>query len=51
VKGVLLPSYDFTGAIDDLRLLFRLGIELADRDRLPAWKAGSEFQRPKAGRP
>jgi len=47
VKDVLQPWYDFTGAIDDLRLLFRLGIELADRDRLPAWKPGSEFQRPK----
>ena len=45
VKDVLQPSYDFAGAIDDLRLIFRLGLALADADHLPAWKAGSEFQR------
>ena len=43
---VLQPEYDFSGAIEDLQLLFRLGLELAETKEYPAWKPGSEFSRP-----
>jgi len=46
VSDVLRPNYDFSGAIMDLKLLFRLGIELAETSEYPTWKAGSEFSRP-----
>jgi len=46
VKDVLQPDYDFSGAVDDLKILFRLGNELAETKRYPAWKPGSEFSRP-----
>ena len=42
---VLKPDYDFSGAMEDLRLLFRLGLEVADGEGYPAWKPSSEFQR------
>jgi Zn-dependent M28 family amino/carboxypeptidase len=50
VQDTLRPDYDFSGAILDLQLLFRLGIELAETREYPAWKPGSEFQRPNPGR-
>ena len=50
VKDVLQPDYDFSGAIEDLQILFRLGNELAESKEYPAWKPGSEFSRPKPTR-
>jgi len=35
---------NFEGAIDDLELLFRVGKNLANSDRWPKWKEGSEFK-------
>ena len=46
VTDVLKPDYDFSGGLQDLRLLFRLGLAVADGERYPAWKPASEFQRP-----
>ena len=46
VADVLRPDYDFSGAILDCQLLFRLGLELAETKQYPAWKPGSEFSRP-----
>ena len=50
VQDTLRPDYDFSGGIEDLQLLFRLGLSLAETKEYPAWKPGSEFQRPKPGR-
>ena len=38
------PSWDLTGALDDLGLLFRLGYRLADSDDWPNWREGNEFR-------
>ncbi|RMI17036.1 MAG: M20/M25/M40 family metallo-hydrolase, partial [Calditrichaeota bacterium] len=37
-------TWDLSGAIDDIRLLFRVGQRLSMEDRFPNWKAGSEFK-------
>lgn len=36
-------DWDLSGAVQDTRLLLRVGLELANRNRLPAWKPGDEF--------
>ena len=38
------PSWDLTGALDDLGLLFRLGYRLADSDDWPNWREDNEFR-------
>jgi Zn-dependent M28 family amino/carboxypeptidase len=38
------PDWDLSGAVQDLALLERLGRALADGDRWPEWKEGSEFK-------
>ncbi len=38
------PNWDLSGAVDDLRLLFRLGYELANESTFPNWSEGSEFR-------
>ncbi|MDE1918387.1 MAG: M28 family peptidase [Sphingomonadales bacterium] len=38
------PSWDFSGTIEDLALLYRLGRWLATSRDWPSWKAGSEFR-------
>jgi Zn-dependent M28 family amino/carboxypeptidase len=45
VRDTLQPDYDFSGAIEDLRLLFTLGNEVAETDVYPSWQPGSEFHR------
>ena len=37
-------SWDFAGAVQDVRLAFLLGCRLADADAMPQWKAGDEFE-------
>ncbi|MGH7541799.1 MAG: M28 family metallopeptidase, partial [Gemmatimonadota bacterium] len=37
-------SWDLSGAVDDLRLLFRVGHRLAASDAWPNWHEGSEFR-------
>lgn len=37
------PDLDFRSALENLELLRRLGADLADSERWPEWKAGSEF--------
>jgi len=46
VKDILQPDYDFSGAIEDLQILFKLGNEIAETKEYPTWKPGSEFTRP-----
>ncbi|MCW3119474.1 MAG: family metallo-hydrolase [Chitinophagaceae bacterium] len=38
------PAWVFDGAIEDLKLLFKVGRRLAAADKFPVWKAGSEFK-------
>ena len=45
VQDTLRADYDFSGAVEDLQILFRLGNELAEAKTYPAWKPGSEFHR------
>ena len=38
------PDWDLTGAVDDLVLLFEVGLRVAQGDRYPEWKPGTEFK-------
>jgi Zn-dependent M28 family amino/carboxypeptidase len=38
------PNWDLSGAIDDLRLLFKVGYRLSMESTFPNWKEGSEFK-------
>lgn len=38
------PDWDLTGAIDDLQLLFHTGYRVAQNEKWPEWKAGTEFK-------
>lgn len=38
------PDWDLGGAVEDLRLLFRVGYRVANGDTWPEWKAGTEFK-------
>jgi Zn-dependent M28 family amino/carboxypeptidase len=40
----LRDDWDFSGAIEDTRLLFWLGLKIADDDRMPQWMPGDEFE-------
>jgi hypothetical protein len=33
-----------SGAVEDLQLLWKVGDEVADADRYPQWKPGTEFK-------
>jgi len=38
------PSWDLSGAIDDLRLLFKVGYRLAMESSFPNWNKGTEYK-------
>lgn len=38
------PNWDLSGAIDDLRLLFKVGYRLAMESTFPNWKEGTEYK-------
>jgi Zn-dependent M28 family amino/carboxypeptidase len=38
------PTWDLSGAVQDLQLLFEVGYQVANGDKFPEWKAGSEFK-------
>lgn len=38
------PDWDLSGAVEDLKLLFEVGLRVADGDRYPEWKPGTEFK-------
>jgi Zn-dependent M28 family amino/carboxypeptidase len=38
------PNWDLSGAVQDVQLLFEVGYQVANGDKLPEWKAGSEFK-------
>jgi Zn-dependent M28 family amino/carboxypeptidase len=37
-------DWDLSGAVDDTRVLFRVGYMVAQADALPQWKSGTEFK-------
>ncbi|MEO5718527.1 MAG: M28 family metallopeptidase [Chthoniobacterales bacterium] len=44
VSDEVNPAWDLSGAIEDTRLLFEVGYEVAHGDQFPTWKDGSEFK-------
>jgi Zn-dependent M28 family amino/carboxypeptidase len=38
------PAWDLSGAAEDLKLLFEVGYQVANGDKFPEWKAGTEFK-------
>ena len=44
VSDEVKPDWEFSGAVEDLRLLLDIGWRVADGSRWPEWKAGSEFK-------
>jgi len=38
------PTWDLSGAVQDIQLLFEIGYQVANGDKFPEWKAGSEFK-------
>lgn len=38
------PDWDLAGAVEDLRLLFQVGYRVAQDDKFPEWKPGTEFK-------
>jgi Zn-dependent M28 family amino/carboxypeptidase len=44
VSDEIKTDWDLTGAVDDAQLLTMIGYRVAQGDRFPEWKAGSEFK-------
>ena len=44
VSDDVKPDWDFAGAVDDLKLLFEVGYRVAQGERYPEWKPGTEFK-------
>lgn len=44
VSDEIKPDWDLTGAVDDAQLLTTIGYRIAQGDKFPEWKAGSEFK-------
>ena len=40
----LTPDWNFEGVVEDARLLFLLGVKVANAPRAPAWRPGDEFE-------
>lgn len=38
------PNWDLSGAVDDLRLLLKVGYRLSSETTFPSWKPGTEFK-------
>ena len=44
VADVIEPTWDLSGAVQDAQLAFRVGLRVAEDERPPEWKPGSEFK-------
>ena len=44
VSDEIKPDWDLTGAVEDAQLLTMIGYRVAQGDKYPEWKAGSEFK-------
>src|SRR6184192_1492799 len=38
------PEWDLSGAVQDVQLLFEVGYQVANGDKFPEWKPGTEFK-------
>jgi len=45
VSDEMKSDWDLSGAAEDTRLLFEVGLSIANGDRWPEWKADSEFRK------
>ena len=44
VSDQVKPGWDLRGAVEDLGVLFDVGLNVANGASYPEWKAGSEFK-------
>jgi Zn-dependent M28 family amino/carboxypeptidase len=44
VTDEVRPDWDLSGAVQDVQLVFEVGYEVANGDKFPEWKSGSEFK-------
>jgi Zn-dependent M28 family amino/carboxypeptidase len=44
VTDEVRPDWDLSGAVQDVQLLLEVGYEVANGDKFPEWKPGSEFK-------
>ena len=44
VSDEVNPAWDLSGAVEDIRLLFEVGYQVANDEKYPTWLAGSEFK-------
>ena len=44
VTDEVKPDWDLSGAVQDMQLLMTVGYKVAQGDRYPAWKPGTEFK-------
>ena len=44
VSDIVRPEWDLAGAVEDARLIFQVGYDVAEGANTPAWKAGAEFK-------
>jgi Zn-dependent M28 family amino/carboxypeptidase len=44
VSDEIKPGWDFSGGVEDLRLLFEVGRRVAEGTTWPEWKSGTEFK-------
>lgn len=44
VSDEVRPDWDVSGAVQDVQLLFEVGYQVANGDKFPEWKSGSEFK-------
>ena len=44
VTDEIKPDWDLSGAVEDAQLLFQVGWRVAESERIPKWKPGTEFK-------
>ncbi|NOT62814.1 MAG: M28 family peptidase [Acidobacteria bacterium] len=44
VTDEVKPDWDLSGAVEDMQLLFQVGYRVAQTDKWPEWKPGTEFK-------
>jgi Zn-dependent M28 family amino/carboxypeptidase len=44
VTDEVRPDWDLSGAVQDVQLVFEVGYQVANGDKFPEWKPGSEFK-------
>jgi Zn-dependent M28 family amino/carboxypeptidase len=44
VTDEVKPDWDLSGGVQDAQTLFKVGVSVANTDRMPEWKPGTEFK-------